>query len=88
MNHTPGPWEVEIYGKPGDFAIRPIGVIVNNLANAKLIATAPDLLEALTEALDFIERFGGQRHLLVTGCQCAHCIIIESAKAAIAKATE
>ena len=57
-------------------------------ANAKLIAATPDLLEALREALDFIERFGKERHLSAKDAQCAHCILIESAKTAIAKATQ
>ena len=70
MKHTPGPWEVseEWHGDlyidsyiegEGDTAL---AKIVNNVcktdqaeANARLIAAAPDLLEACKEALNVLE---------------------------------
>lgn len=62
MSHTPAPWKID-----GAISTRvllindakghAIGEIVDtrNPANAKLIAAAPDLLEALCTALPFVE---------------------------------
>ena len=62
MSHTPAPWKID-----GAISTRvllindakghAIGEIVDtrNPANAKLIAAAPDLLEALCAALPFVE---------------------------------
>lgn len=65
MNHTPGPWEVlptnaksyVIAGDDGTYdvaIVRDIGKH-NNAANARLIAAAPELLQAL-KALTFASR--------------------------------
>jgi len=58
--HTPGPWELHL-GYNGAFRIEKDGVVITDRgpyldrhlemhANARLIAAAPDLLEALKEA--------------------------------------
>jgi hypothetical protein len=64
MNHTPGPWttrespehwgrvDVIIHSEATDVATAWQGGTEANRANAKLIAAAPDLLEALEEALE------------------------------------
>lgn len=60
--HTPGPWEINSHAGPTDIAavepFRDIGVAFTNgssdlaegIANARLIAASPTLLEALKEA--------------------------------------
>lgn len=67
MSHTPGPWRVLPDEGKGYFRIRGLGrryrianVLNPNLseqsqsaANARLIAAAPDLLEALKEAVAY-----------------------------------
>lgn len=64
--HTPGPWKSGAHATiPGRFAIRHEsgGVIVGHTwdeANARLIAAAPELLEALIEANDHL---GGRDEL-------------------------
>lgn len=64
MNHTPAPWQTvcedTINGKPAVFRIDAHGgtvALVNTIgiADARLIAAAPDLLAALQWALDQIE---------------------------------
>lgn len=56
------------------------------LANARLIAAAPDMYEALKETLDFIEGYGSQRHLGGNSDNCDHCRIKKMAKLALLKA--
>lgn len=91
--HTPGPWAIvedrspsslEVFG--GGAAIAELwrrADVVKEKADARLIAAAPDLLEALqmgvSETLDYIQR----NHL--SGAENNHWIA--QAKAAIAKAT-
>jgi hypothetical protein len=74
MTHTPGPWSVArtgdlrlaVYGKSNKHPISVFAVgdtddteeLPNAEANARLIAAAPELLEALCEARDFIENIG------------------------------
>lgn len=61
--HTPGPWRIEegvhyacIRTNSGVIAdMRFVGGAVRNMADARLIAAAPDLLEALTS----LERISG-----------------------------
>ena len=60
--HTPGPWEVQ-----GDLVVRPDGYSVAECqaqevdgqyyANARLIAAAPDLLEALGQCLEVMDEY-------------------------------
>ena len=64
MKHTPGPWDVcgdvDITGPQGEFVATAhvpgseVGT-AREYANARLIAAAPDLLEALRMAAGFIE---------------------------------
>lgn len=66
--HTPGPWVASLtlgYGEAGEHGI-PIAREKDDLlvahvygaANARLIAAAPDLLEALELVVDITERAG------------------------------
>lgn len=63
MNYTPGPWKVVLYPskeKPLTVAIESdngcicdmVSVLVDDYANAALIAAAPDLLAALEDIRD------------------------------------
>ena len=60
--HTPGPWKVGkhpsdancVYGWAGRLAIANQGEANINLANARLIAAAPDLLQVANKAFDFL----------------------------------
>ena len=61
--HTPGPWKIAGHGNgAGILEIDATstkalcGVIRGSLADARLIAAAPDLLAALRLALEFCER--------------------------------
>jgi hypothetical protein len=69
--HTPGPWTIsavctdEIIGEGGILVARAIqyghDIIISHeerFSNARLIAAAPDLLEALIWALDALENLG------------------------------
>ena len=66
MNHTPGPWHVQVR-KTGWDIHEPIAeggfriAHVNTEANARLIAAAPELLDALRGLVGDI-RNGGPRH--------------------------
>ena len=64
--HTPGPWKVETRTRSGEFVrtthiTGPDGAHLANVgpcnieANARLIASAPDLLAALKRALSLVE---------------------------------
>lgn len=64
MKHTTGPWHTEIdkygdeimvYAHPNKFICKAIGSssMPVNIANAKLIAAAPDLFEALVDLLEW-----------------------------------
>ena len=55
MEHTPGPWHVNVAGNERHHSVRTedgtvIALTGNDGANADLIAAAPALLEALEEA--------------------------------------
>ena len=66
MSHTPAPWKIDgahstrvlLINDAKDYAIGEI-VDTRNPANAKLIAAAPDLLEALLTALPYVEDHEG-----------------------------
>jgi len=70
--HTPGPWQacaglgawnVTTIGKPRTFNICAINTNrVGQEANARLIASAPDLLEALKVALNELHHPGAFNH--------------------------
>ncbi|HQS59979.1 MAG: hypothetical protein B7Y56_03480 [Gallionellales bacterium 35-53-114] len=65
--YTPAPWVFEestrtIRSKPGNYWVASIDSwegAINHEANACLIATAPELLNALTTAEDFMSGFEG-----------------------------
>ena len=85
--HTPGPWRMgkraydrAIYGQQGAEVASMLDLFhtpAESLANARLIAAAPDLLEALRDITDLAERYGVGEH-------CDGNIL--AARAAIAKA--
>jgi len=59
--HTPGPWELDPYGQVTQSNGRtvlvsgiasPMVSTAESIANARLVAAAPDLLAALKEAID------------------------------------
>lgn len=55
--HTPGPWEVDgqyVHGPDGRRFLAVAGD-GEGIANARLIAAAPDLLAALRKALEWVE---------------------------------
>lgn len=91
--HTQGPWEAEEYGviRGRNGMIRPFICQVQDdhndeetQANANLIASAPDLLAALREAVECLSFHGNP------GIQLSREAVqgfIQSARAAIAKAT-
>ena len=86
MKHTPGPWRFRLsahngcyYVEDKDWLVAEVaGQNVENEHNARLIASAPDLLEALKAVRCFYEN---AKHL--SGDEDA---ILEEARAAIAKA--
>ena len=96
--HTPGPWRYcpNTYAKGRHvshweiYATEPVATVFAHLlaaeANARLIASAPDLLAALEKALETIE---GQAELL-RHCGAAYGIgaTLVQVRAAIARATQ
>lgn len=60
MKSTPGPWRVDPMGRvlPNDGSrwIMEFGPTSNQGANAQLMAAAPELLELLDWALDWVEK--------------------------------
>lgn len=98
--HTPGPWHIQ-QGDDGEMLIKPIpGQVVavvepqadkeEEAANARLIAAAPELLEALMSILEYApqmelcmaSRYGGESFTYVNFRG-----YIADAEAAISKAT-
>ena len=84
--HTPGPWKVDNQYIHGPDGIRFLAVAGDGAgqANARLIAAAPELIEALEAALETIY---GQAELL-RACGAAYGIgaTLQRATEAIAKA--
>ena len=91
MSHTPGPWEYDglftifITDSAGnEWHIASIKHHQDEVskANARLIAAAPELLEACQAAFDWLGRFGAHAPIIFGGEQHLHDIL----HAAIAKA--
>jgi hypothetical protein len=88
MKHTPGPWKYEqstktIRATPSNYWLATMDSwdgAVNHDANAKLIAAAPELLEALSMLLDRLDYHGNIDIVREEGP-------IEDARQAIEKAT-
>ncbi len=67
MSHTPGPWDINDF-RPNeivrvdnpDWVITTVSSSPNLLANARLIAAAPELLEACELAHEFIDILEGK----------------------------
>lgn len=98
--HTPGPWAASSWGKAGDgeWMVETESVdqmICETLseANAKFIAAAPEMLEALEGLADLGPLDGSDRtdamcHVgIATVDKCAECQRHIAARKAIAKAT-
>jgi hypothetical protein len=68
MSHTPGPWKIGTPPPNGEqtignsqglmVAVATTGFNVPTLANARLIAAAPELLEALESMVEMVEMNG------------------------------
>ena len=97
--HTPGPWLREIgtcevwYVQTQDG--RPIAIVERgeqldgeeHLANANLIAAAPDMAEALRAANDLLVAIAAEPWFEVTrGIEMGVCAVNEQARAALEKA--
>lgn len=70
--HTPGPWAIGKYGKvttPDGETLLVDGVSLpmnhdpEAIANARLIAAAPELLEALEKMLEYAESEGSNKEI-------------------------
>ena len=91
MSHTPGPWKIEEFSK-GSYLVtaRNAGTAkeglvaqhVPGIANARLIAAAPELLEVIREAVDSAEREMAKGRKASPGL----ATWLEKARAALAKA--
>jgi hypothetical protein len=95
-DHTDGPWEISHLGKDGAWEIRVEGFVIcsrnriddlslQSIANAKLIAAAPDMLAALKLAFKIPRPWilGGR-----TVTEEEWGAAVDAVSAAIAKATE
>jgi len=97
MSHTPGPWVTKGFKiwEERKFGQARAGIVgeaslpwhdsETTEANARLIAAAPDLLEALRNALPFLHAY---KEMLLAKGECADLDAILTAEAAIAKARE
>lgn len=93
--HTPGPWHIDdasygqiVCSRTSDVAVvRNTGGLPHH-GNARLIAAAPELLEALRDALAAMEHMGDVMNGMdiVTDEDEAHFPAFAKARAAIAKA--
>jgi hypothetical protein len=83
--HTPGPWTIHTDGLGITFIAAPEGSVAElhgapeKVANARLIAAAPELLSALGNALAVLSS--------LDGLNIGAIGVLEDARAAIAKAT-
>lgn len=77
--HTPGPWNVACESGEWFATLQDYSPIPCTIENARLIAAAPDLLEALKRLAGMAETFSGELHK-------DHPDVVD-ARAAIAKAT-
>lgn len=90
-DHTPGPWHIRgkqsIRGHGGEYIAKTNWQ--NGEANARLIAAAPDLLEALETSLAFVAAWAGvyQLNHELKDFHPKHAEVIAQIKVAIAKAT-
>lgn len=95
--HTPGPWKPWMTGFDNQsFAIGPNGKTPiaktlggnkeTNEANARLIAAAPDLLEALKECAAWFELDKHRQNPVFASASSIGVQMVLNAKAAIAKA--
>lgn len=102
MKHTPGPWRIgtappngeqtigTIRGMMVAVATTGVGMEEETLANARLIAAAPELLEALKLAANALDKMGDMPDSDVSphawfSLDCEN--IVENSKSLIAKAT-
>ena len=102
MKHTPGPWRIGTAPPNGEQAIGTIrgmmvavattgvGMEKETLANARLIAAAPELLEALKLAANALDKMGDMPYSDASthawfSLDCEN--IVENSKSLIAKAT-
>jgi hypothetical protein len=90
--HTPGPWQLSKSGEvvyAGVLSVATTHGHHNPKANAKLIAAAPDLLEALQWLMDYpekdLQQWASDSQPVVMTFTAVH---IAKARAAIKKATE
>ena len=91
MSHTPGPWRMEEFRK-GSYLVTARnagtareGIVaqhVPGIANARLLAAAPELLEVIREAVDSAEREMAKGRKASPGLAAW----LEKARAALAKA--
>ena len=96
--HTPGPWEILKQRPIGGLYINadqkricaiPTGHVSDvdpvSMANARLIATAPELLRELTIAYAFLDRIS-EEEIEAAEAALGQCLSLGDMKAAIAKA--
>jgi hypothetical protein len=94
-DYTSGPWKakdqwgyIKIHSKDeGVCAVHGLGV--NSQANARLIASAPDLLSAVDSCLEIMIRAIGERLPIQQGTECEETdwqTAIRNARAALRKA--
>jgi hypothetical protein len=81
MSHTPGPWKIACESGDWFATLNDYAPIPATEANARLIAAAPDLLEALRDVIGWVP--GGAAEMWHTD---APTKAVERARAAIAKA--
>jgi len=91
--HTPGPWGLRHSGKTvvslphtSPEAREVIACSIENTANARLIAAAPELLDALRDAISQAKWYGPRNPDELGGKFT--CEVIAKAEAAIARATQ